>query len=145
MKRRQEQRRQALRLQERRGQEGRQQELRWERIMATSASELQPRSQFGRPKALPNSAQYLPAQSLPARVLSALLLPALLVVQYLQLFVSVPAGAERSMCAAIFCSSAGSGGPQQCGAPGWNTISPVHRGDVVVRRKSYSRCVASFR
>src|SRR3981081_100257 len=65
--------------------------------------------------------------------------------QYFQLFRSAPAGAYFSMCAVIFVISSFIGGPQQCGAIGWKTISPVHLGDVVVLRKFSSRWTPMLR
>ena len=58
---------------------------------------------------------------------------------------SASAAANFSICAVIFGMSSVMLGPQQCGAPGWKTISPVQRGDVVLLRKSSSRCTASLR
>ena len=52
----------------------------------------------------------------------------------------------REHCnAVIFVISSFIGGPQQCGAIGWKTISPVHFGFVAFVRKSCSRCTPSFR
>ena len=53
-----------------------------------------------------------------------------------QLLRSAPAGAYRSMCATIFAMSCGIAGPQQCGAIGSNTVSPLHFGALVALRYS---------
>lgn len=65
--------------------------------------------------------------------------------RYRQLVRSAPGGAYFAMCAVIFVISSFIGGPQQCGAIGWKTISPVHFGFVALDRKSLRRCTPSFR